>query len=191
MRRNLTSKITKRKRRIARNALAHALLIGLTVTAGAALITAPGLAEAVRGITGRRLSQAQVSQGIAKLYRKGHLMLTGSEGARKATITDKGRRVAYLHSIKPKKVEKNRWDETWFMVSFDIPTHQRKARDAFRQTLKELGFVQYHKSLYIHPYDYSSELDFISDYYEVHDSVFYFYSADIAQHDRLRKIFRL
>ncbi len=191
MRVQLQGKERRRKARNIRNTLAHATLIALSVAAGVAAITAPGLTEAVRGITGRRQSQQQVYQAVQGLYRRGYITLAGTRGERKALLTDAGRRAAYLHSLQRKKPDRKKWDQTWFMVSFDVPKERKKARDSLRDKLKQLGFVQYHKSLYIHPCDYKSELDFIADYYDVTNCVFYFYSADIARHDDLVRIFSL
>lgn len=43
------------------------------------------------------------------------------------------------------------WDGLWRIVMFDIPEHKRGARDAIRRLLKQLGFKQIQRSVWIHP----------------------------------------
>ncbi|MEK7063802.1 MAG: hypothetical protein AAB955_03900 [Patescibacteria group bacterium] len=187
----LAQKELRRKRRAAGQALTHLVLMGLATVGVASVIIAPGLAEVARLLPREQRYGRGLEQVMRTLYRRGYITLSGSHGARKAQLTDAGRRIAHLYSIQRKKPDRRTWDQGWFMVSFDIPKEQRKSRDAFRHKLKELGFAQYHKSLYIHPSDYSSELDFLTDYYGVSSNVLYFFAADIQEHSRLKKLFGL
>jgi len=47
------------------------------------------------------------------------------------------------------------------MVFFYVPEKQRKSRDYLRLLLKKIGFLQYQKSVYIFPYEYESEINYI------------------------------
>lgn len=44
-----------------------------------------------------------------------------------------------------------RWDKKWRLVIFDIPEDKRKARDAVRRLIKQLGFKRLQHSIWIHP----------------------------------------
>ncbi len=46
------------------------------------------------------------------------------------------------------------WDELWRLVIFDIEEIKKKKRDIFRNKLKELGFAQLQKSVWITPHDF-------------------------------------
>lgn len=51
------------------------------------------------------------------------------------------------------KFQNNIWDEKWRLVIFDIEERTRNIRDIFRRKLKELGFAQLQKSVWISPHD--------------------------------------
>lgn len=53
------------------------------------------------------------------------------------------------------------WDKKWRLVIFDIPESRRKERVAFRKKLKEIGFYQCKKSVWIHPFPCLEEIEFL------------------------------
>ncbi|MFH0803762.1 MAG: CRISPR-associated endonuclease Cas2 [Candidatus Tagabacteria bacterium] len=59
---------------------------------------------------------------------------------------------------KPKK-----WDKRWRLVIFDIPETKQKARAALRERLKNLGFYQCQKSVWIHPFPCMEEIEFLKE----------------------------
>lgn len=54
--------------------------------------------------------------------------------------------------------KKKKWDGYWRIVIFDIPERKRKFRDLFRRTIKEIGFRQVQRSVWICPYDYLKDI---------------------------------
>lgn len=181
----------RRQKRIARHALAHAMLGGLAVCGGVVLMTAPGLSEVLRRGPFGNHSPRSAARALESLYQKGFVVLTGTAGARVAKLTPRGAQVAYLDSLTLPKVEKRSWDKLWYMVAFDIPVEKRKARTALRRALKRLGFVEYQKSLYVYPLGCESEIDFVVSYFEVEKYVRRFYATDLEDETRYRKLFKL
>ena len=49
------------------------------------------------------------------------------------------------------------WDGKWRMVLFDVPEPRRQFRDYLRTVLKQLGFLQWQRSVWISPYAYGEE----------------------------------
>lgn len=54
--------------------------------------------------------------------------------------------------------QNRKWDGRWRLVIFDISEKERKARDALRAKLKELGFGKWQKSVYISPHNFGQDL---------------------------------
>jgi hypothetical protein len=84
------------------------------------------------------------------------------------SLTPKGE--ARLRNIVIDEIEiKNpkKWDGKWRLVMYDLPVRFKKARDAFRWKLKDLGFFQFQKSAWIYPYPCEGELLFVADFYGV------------------------
>ncbi|MBI2097377.1 MAG: CRISPR-associated endonuclease Cas2 [Candidatus Vogelbacteria bacterium] len=63
------------------------------------------------------------------------------------------------------------WDKKWRLVIFDVPERKRRARNALRQKLVELGFRELQRSVFIHPYDCQREIDFVVEFFEVRPCV--------------------
>ena len=50
---------------------------------------------------------------------------------------------------------------------FDLPIRFSKAREALRWKLKELGFIQFQKSVWVFPYLCEDEIIFVADFFRV------------------------
>ncbi len=59
------------------------------------------------------------------------------------------------------------WDKRWRIVIYDIPHKKRVARDALRLKLKELGFKEWQKSVFIYPYPCKKEIDFVIEFFDL------------------------
>jgi len=93
-------------------------------------------------------------------------------------------------AIRP-NYQKEKWDGQWRMVIFDIPEDLRKARDALRSKLKELGFCELQKSVFVFPYECKDEIDFIVEFFGVREYVRYGILRSIDNDPHLRRIFHL
>ena len=60
-----------------------------------------------------------------------------------------------------------KWDGKWRLVIYDLPIRFKKARNAFRWKLKDLGFFQFQKSAWIYPYPCEGEVLFVADFFGV------------------------
>lgn len=83
-----------------------------------------------------------------------------------------------------------RWDKKWRMVIFDIPESQKKIRDALRRKLKQVGFLELQKSVFVYPFPCDNEVNFIINFYEISDCVYYLESP-ITPDAGLKKHFKL
>lgn len=86
--------------------------------------------------------------------------------------------------------EPKHWDGKWRMVLFDIPSSMKKLRDNFRFHLKRLGFYQYQKSVFIHPYPCQEEIDFLLELYSARRYVRQLVVSEIDNDLHLKKIFK-
>jgi CRISPR-associated endonuclease Cas2 len=86
-------------------------------------------------------------------------------------LTNKGENRIKEIVFEDLKIQKSKkWDKKWRILIFDIPTKPKmynRARDAMRQKIKELGFFQLQKSVWIYPYECEDELLLIAEIYNV------------------------
>ncbi|OGI75591.1 hypothetical protein A3C67_00685 [Candidatus Nomurabacteria bacterium RIFCSPHIGHO2_02_FULL_42_19] len=84
------------------------------------------------------------------------------------SLTTKGEnrlRHIVIDDIEIKKARN--WDGKWRLVMYDLPIRFKKARNAFRWKLKDLGFFQFQKSVWIYPYPCEGEVVFVADFFGV------------------------
>ncbi|MFA5791870.1 MAG: hypothetical protein WC884_02440 [Candidatus Paceibacterota bacterium] len=83
------------------------------------------------------------------------------------------------------------WNGKWYLVMYDFPIRFKKARDAFRFKLKDLGFFQFQKSAWIYPYPCEGEILFVADFYGVRKHVEILEVSKILDDKKLRMHFNI
>ena len=90
------------------------------------------------------------------------------DGTMTAILTERGKKRALTFNFSRMKVKAPPvWNGLWHIVIFDIPEKYKWARLALRDKLLDLGFFQYQKSVYIHPFPCEDEVDFVAQFFEV------------------------
>ncbi|KKT78467.1 hypothetical protein A2W48_00545 [Candidatus Giovannonibacteria bacterium RIFCSPHIGHO2_12_44_12] len=106
-------------------------------------------------------------------------------------LTSKGKARWLSYKLKNLKLKQSKkWDGKWRMVLFDIPEAKKKIRDALRRKLKEIGFLEFQKSVFVYPYACRDEINFIINFFDISDLVYYI-ETPISPDDFLRKSFKL
>lgn len=112
----------------------------------------------------KKFQKFQFNRDLKRLEERGEVHIS-NEGIK---ITNKGKRRVLKYQLEDIEIKKPlKWDKKWRLVIFDIPDHQRKKSDFLRQKLYELGFIQYQKSIFIHPYPCQDEIDYIRELFEI------------------------
>lgn len=96
------------------------------------------------------------------------------KGLIEIVLTEEGkRRVLEFNIDNLTLVEPAKWDGQWRVVLSDIPETKRRGRDALRHKLKELGFVEWQKSVFVYPHHCRDEIDFVVEFFELRPYVRY------------------
>ena len=97
-----------------------------------------------------------------------------SDGSISIIITEEGREKALKFNVDSLIIFKPaHWDKRWHLVFFDVPEKKRRGRDALRLKLRELGFYEWQKSVFVHPYPCRDQIDFIVEFFELRPFVRY------------------
>src|SRR3989344_5152597 len=110
----------------------------------------------------------KIAQAASGLRRYRFIRYVKEEKEKIYKLTPKGE--AKIQTIIIDDIEfknQKRWDGKWRLVMYDLPIRFKKARDAFRFKLKDLGFFQFQKSAWIYPYPCEGEILFVADFYGV------------------------
>jgi len=114
------------------------------------------------------------------------------DGTIDVILSRKGKEVALSFQVDRMQIKRPaRWDGKWRVVFFDVPEKRRARRDALRDKLKDLGFLEWQKSVWVFPYPCTDEIDFIAEFFEVgryvrHGEITCLnYDADLRLHFKL------
>jgi len=81
-------------------------------------------------------------------------------------LTEEGKKIAKKCKIDDLKIKiPKKWDNKWRILIFDIAERERIKREALRGKIKELGMYQLQKSIWIHPYDFSPEVEELKKFF--------------------------
>ena len=95
-----------------------------------------------------------------------------ANGEIQIVITEQGKLTLFHYDIDRMEIKKtSQWDGKWRIVFFDIPEKHRRARDALREKLKEIGFRELQQSVFIQPYSCTEEINFLIEFFEIRNWV--------------------
>lgn len=113
-------------------------------------------------------SRKELSNAIYYLKNRKLINIEEKNGKITIYLTEKGKKRKLQYDIKNIEILKPKiWDKNWRFLMFDIPENKKIAREILRKKIKELGFVQFQKSVWIYPYPCENEIDFITEYFSV------------------------
>lgn len=115
-----------------------------------------------------------------------------ADGTFTLVLSEDGKKKALKYNLSRMKIQKPiYWDKLWRMISFDIPEGERQARDAFREHLLNLGFYELHRSFFIYPYDCRSEIEYITELYDLRNYARFILATYIDNELAVKKFFGL
>ena len=115
-------------------------------------------------------------------------------GEMRVELSQRGKKLVRQYDLEAMQIKKPpRWDGMWRIILYDIPTHHRKASDAFRRKLRSLGLFQLQKSVWVSAYECLTELEFLCTIFDISfdDHVYYFHSQEIPCAQEIKKFFSL
>jgi len=141
----------------------------------------------------QKINRLKLNQSIRVLYHSKLVSIKEkSDGSATIIINDAGKKKALTYEIDEIKINKlKRWDGLWRIVVFDIPEKRKRAREVLREKLRELGFYQFQKSIFVIPYECKNEIDFIIEVFQVRPHVRYIVAKSLDNELHLKKIFGL
>jgi len=173
------------------------ILIGLG-TLGAIVIVgtiAPNIFGVLNksGFTKKKYNPGRFTERIKYLRRRNLIAVKDNpDGTLTVELSERGRKFFLKYnlddiSVKPMK----RWDGKWRFVMFDIPDKFKKASNALRNKLKDMGFYQFQKSIWVHPYPVRDEIEFVCNVFNVREYVNVGEISKLDDEEMLRSRWRL
>jgi len=148
----------------------------------------------IRGVARewKKIDEKVLREKIRELYRSKMVEIKKNpDGSYTLILTKKGKLKALTYHFQKMKIERENWDGKWRIVVFDIPEKLRWGRDALRAKLKELGFYELQKSVFVFPYECQDEIEFITEFFNLRKYVRFGVLESIDNELHLKKIFKL
>ncbi len=141
----------------------------------------------------QKINRNALNQAIQNLYTS---KLVTTKDNRDGTLTlvleKEGRDVALTYDLDRIAIkEPGHWDGKWRIVMFDVPENLRKVRDSLRMHFKDMGFYEFQKSVFVHPYPCREEIEFIIEHYHARRFLRFIIATDIDNALELRRYFEL
>lgn len=140
----------------------------------------------------KKINRVSLKTSIDSLYNAKLIDLRPVGDSYKMVLSQKGKNLAIKLDLENLEISKQKnWDGYWRVILFDIEERKRKLRNAIRFHFKEIGLVEYQKSVYIYPYPCEREIKFITEFFKVRRSVRFIVAKEIDDEEKIRKMFGL
>ena len=141
----------------------------------------------------RKINQQALSRAISALYTS---KLIDEKDNRDGTVTlvlnEDGKKRALRFDLDNIEIKKPlTWDCKWRIVMFDIPERMKKLRDSLRFHFKEMGLIEFQKSVFVYPYPCEKEIEFILEFYNARRYVRFILAESLDNELHLKKKFDL
>jgi len=141
----------------------------------------------------KKYKDIQIRNAIRGLKRNKYIeYVSDSNGVTTIRITRKGENKLKSFEIDALEIKRPKtWDGKWRVVMFDLPIQYKKVRNSLRFRIKQIGFKQFQKSVWVYPYPCIDEILFITNYYKVGRYVEILTVEEIENDRKLKVLFNL
>ncbi|MDP3875257.1 MAG: hypothetical protein Q8Q22_01940 [bacterium] len=130
-----------------------------------------------------------LNQKAKKLVEDGLLTISTKNGKQFLALTETGERELLYYQIKEKK--KQTWDGKWQVVIFDVWENTRSKRNLLRNELKDFGFIQLQRSVWIYPYECAEFIELLKTDLSFGKNIRYMIVESLDHDEKLRKHFNV
>lgn len=141
----------------------------------------------------KKYKKIKISSTFSRLKREGCLKIENKGGQLYISLTEKGKKKAGWLQIDSLKIKRPRkWDGKWRIAVFDIAQLKKIYRETFRGKLKQLGFRQLQKSIWVYPFDCRDEIELLKEFFGLSTSELRLILAEnIGEDKELKNFFKL
>lgn len=109
----------------------------------------------------RRFNTWRLRQVLRRLHDQKLIEIAQTNDGHIVKISDKGKKKILKFNIEDIELNQKNWDGKWRIIIYDIYTGKKQERELFRKTLKRLKFLKLQKSVYLTPFKYHDEIEYL------------------------------
>lgn len=157
--------------------LGAGVVIGITLMFPAVAVL---FKEFKRGEWEKRRKRGVLRATIKRLEKQKLVAWTEKNGEFILSLTERGNKRLLQYKLDNLTIpETKKWDHMFRVIVFDIPEKKKMAREFLRKKLKEMGFYQWQKSVFVIPFECKDEIDFLRHTLEIAPYVQYLLAKEI------------
>ncbi len=167
------------------------LLLAAGITLGAAKTTSKQitLLKEIRK-EWRLINKDALRKSLTSLYESKVISLNPKGGEFEIILSQEGKKLAARFDLENLKIkDQKNWDGKWRIILFDIPEKLKKVREAIRFHFRDIGLMEYQKSVFISPYPCEKELKFIAEFYKARKYIRFIVAEAIDNEEDYKKKF--
>lgn len=150
----------------------------------------PYLADPEAYTFSKRFNIPYLKRTIKRLEKQKFVKVEEKDGIQIVSITNEGKTKILKGAISTMSIKKpHRWNGTWWLVSYDLPNHLSAYRHIIRNYFITWGFYPLHKSVYLHAYPCSAEVEMVREYFGLGEYIRIFKIAEIEQNKPFKDFF--
>lgn len=150
-------------------------LVGAGLLLGASVVTpglgrlAPKMADWFKDeddfVDRRRFNIPYLKRTLERLERQKLVFLQEKDGKQIIEITNAGKRKILKFALEELKIERpQKWNGSWWLVSYDIPKDLQSVARYFRSYLIAWGFYPFQESVFLHAFPCQEQVEFLREY---------------------------
>jgi len=128
---------------------------------------------------------------INLLVEQGLLRKINKNGSVYIELTKEGKERLQRYKTISSSRRRQKWDGKWRMLIFDVWEKRRRTRDILRYELKNFGFIQLQRSVWIYPYPCSEFIQLLKSDLRFGKNVRYIVVEKIDNDSSLKKHFKI
>ena len=140
-----------------------------------------------------KIDRISLNRAIQTLYNS-KLVATkdNDDGTTTLVLSKNGEHLALTYNIDNMEIKpQSKWDGRWRIVMFDVPERKRHTRNAIRSHFKNMGFYEFQKSVFVHPFPCTKEIDYIIEFYNMRRHIRFTTAIEIDNAIEIKRRFNL
>jgi len=141
----------------------------------------------------QKINRDSLNRAIRSLY-ESKLVETkdNHDGTLTLVLSKEGKRLALTYDIQNMGIKAPaQWDKKWRIVMFDVHEKFKKTRDSLRMHFRNMGFYEFQKSVFVHPYPCAKEIEYLMEFYQARKFIRFIVATEIDNALELRHHFNI
>ena len=184
--------IYKKLRKPRIGTVGKAILVAIAVTGAVSMFAMlPGMAYVLAPFIKRKRQPRRqiIEKSVETLVSAGLVRrILSADGTIQLELTRKGKWEALLR-FKSVDRKKEKWDNLWRVVIFDVPKEKNKMRHELRRAMKLYGFKMLQQSVWVYPHDCEDLIALLKTDLRIGKDVLYMIVESIENDGHIRRHF--